>query len=133
MDTEDIKRLGKEFKWIPGPCAYCNGKGTVRKSMIKKIPVDTTYLSTDLVSSERTRLISGDKAALERAEYFEIQTEAMLEQIHFLHTSANLDSKSIAEFYSIADQQLKRDQVAFDDFVEYVEQILSKKNNANKA
>ncbi len=101
--------------------------------MIKKIPVDTTYLSTDLVSSERTRLISGDKAALERAEYFEIQTEAMLEQIHFLHTSANLDSKSIAEFYSIADQQLKRDQVAFDDFVEYVEQILSKKNNANKA
>jgi len=29
VDWDDIKRLDKELKWIPGSCAYCNGKGTI--------------------------------------------------------------------------------------------------------
>ena len=31
VDQEDIRRLGREMEWIPGPCAYCEGTGKVEE------------------------------------------------------------------------------------------------------
>lgn len=53
VDWEDIKRLGKELKWLPGKCAYCNGTGKVSSEMLSKLSADTTYLTTDISEEER--------------------------------------------------------------------------------
>jgi len=63
VDWDDIKRLKKELKWVPGPCAYCSGKGKVNSDLQSKIDVDTTYLTIDLSPEERKRLMTNDEEA----------------------------------------------------------------------
>lgn len=128
VDLEDIKRLKRQLKWEPGECAYCSGKGVVKKSAINNVAVDTTYLSIDIDTPEHKRLLNGDRAALERAEWYELKLDLMIEQIRFLSTKANMDSTSIAEFFKIGDEALSRDEIALNEFRDYVERIIENKD-----
>ena len=64
VDRNDIKRLGKELKWLPEKCAYCNGTGKVSLKMTERVKADKTYLTTDISKLaviphfSRTKIIS---------------------------------------------------------------------------
>ena len=60
VDWDDIKRLGKELKWGPGRCAYCNGTGKVDPALMSKVAVGETYLTTNLPYAERKGVIDGN-------------------------------------------------------------------------
>jgi serine/threonine protein kinase len=40
VDENDIKRLKREFEWIPGNCAYCDGVGKVTQEKAVSVPAD---------------------------------------------------------------------------------------------
>ena len=73
VDVEDIQRLKKEVFWAPGKCAYCNAIGKVPPGRTEQLSVDFEYLTTDLQSWERHKVINGNVDALKRAdEYKEV-------------------------------------------------------------
>ena len=126
VDLNDLKRLQKELKWIPGNCAYCLGKGKVRSKMISRVPADMTYLTLELPPLERNRLINGDENALLRAKVYDTQTNEFIEQMRYLNSKGNMDPTSIAEFYRIGDAKLRNEEKAMRELVEYIERIFSK-------
>jgi hypothetical protein len=67
--------------------------------MIKKVPVDTSYLTSNLPKEERQRLIHGDEGALLRARHHEIQTNDFIRQIEYLHFTGNMELSKIVDFY----------------------------------
>lgn len=66
VDWDDIKRLNRQLKWVPAPCAYCLGTGKVTKEMITNVPVDYTYLTIDLPESEMDKIKEGNAETLEK-------------------------------------------------------------------
>ena len=81
VDEADIARLKKELIWAPGKCAYCNGNGKVPPDRIDKVDPDFLYLTTDLPSWERHKVINGDKEALDRAKQFEAAINNFIDEI----------------------------------------------------
>src|SRR5690348_13904757 len=63
VDLDDIIRLGKKGIWIPGKCAYCNGKGKVSSDMLSKVKADNPYLTTNTSKEERMLMIQGHHAS----------------------------------------------------------------------
>lgn len=50
VDDSDIKRLDRENEWIPGPCAYCEEKGSVNESKPDSIdPADPDIVHSYVV------------------------------------------------------------------------------------
>lgn len=124
VDWDDIKRLNKELKWIPGKCAYCNGGGNVGSNMVSQVPVDTTYLSINLSEEERIRLIHQEQGAWARAQQHEDKVDGFLKQVVYLHKTGNLNATQIADFYLISakeDNALAKEK---QELVEYIERIL---------
>ena len=58
VDKDDIIRLKQQGKWGTGRCAYCEGTGTVDKAMLSKVPVDASYLTTNLSEAERDAIVN---------------------------------------------------------------------------
>lgn len=52
VDKADIKRLGRQNEWLPGPCAYCEGQGFVDSKMPENIPVDKVDLAFEFGPKE---------------------------------------------------------------------------------
>ena len=125
VDWNDIKRLKKELKWIPGPCAYCNGKGKVDIGLQSKIAVDATYLTTDLSPEERKKFITNDEGARQRAVDHETQTDDFIEQVEFLYFTGNMESSKIAEFYLL--HQNETDSEDKNELVDYINRIIELK------
>ncbi|WP_298518110.1 hypothetical protein [uncultured Kordia sp.] len=125
VDLDDIKRLNKELKWLPGSCAYCNGKGKVKPELISKIAVDTTYLTTDLSTEERKKLIAHDELAVLKAAYHDIHTDSFIEEITFLHFQGNLDSNTIAAFYQLNQKALNAEDKA--KLIDYINEVIAHK------
>ena len=122
VDQDDIKRLKKELKWAPGSCAYCNGSGKVSKHFENKIAVDTSYLTSDLSSAERKRLISGDEQAVSRGIQFEKFTDDFIAQIKFLHSKGNMPPEEITEFFLITENAMSDKEK--DELRDYIVQVL---------
>lgn len=99
VDTNDIKRLGKELIWGPGKCAYCNGIGKVRPDQIGKAAADEGYLVTTLSRAERRRILDGDPAALKRAQEWNMNINQTVRQILTLHLVQKLSAEEIAELF----------------------------------
>lgn len=97
VDENDIKRLKKEMQWLPGNCAYCNGLKTVAASMVNTVPVDLTYLTTDLSATERRKLKSNDPEAMQRASDFDAYINKFVDQVVQLYFVENLEVEQIAE------------------------------------
>lgn len=127
VDWDDIKRLEKELKWIPGKCAYCNGLGKVSTEMASRVSVDNTYLTTNISQEERKRLINRDDQATQRANLFETQVNDFILQIEYLHFIGNLEPPKIADFYLIPKTESEVSFTERKELLEYVERVIENK------
>jgi hypothetical protein len=132
VDWDDIERLEKKLKWIPGDCAYCNGKGEVHATLVSKIAVDHTYLTTDLPEQERKRIINGDKDALERGHVYDSDINNFIQQVEFLHFNGGLDINKIIEFYFIPKSESEMSPEEKKDFIAYISKIIEHKKENEK-
>ena len=130
VDTEDIKRLGRELSWRPGSCAYCNGKGEVNADMINKVPPGEAYLTRNLSSSERQAVIDGDPEAKERMKLFKMNVDRLIQDITTLHFSRRLNSEQIAELYMESLQDLSAEDYAQEkkDLITYINKVITRQN-----
>ena len=100
VEAEDIIRLKKELFWAPGKCAYCNGIGKVPPERIEKLSADFAYLTTDLPSWERHKVINGNPDALKRADEFQQLIDCMVGEIEQLYYIDNKEPGEIADYFS---------------------------------
>jgi hypothetical protein len=127
VDVEDIKRLKKEAFWIPGPCAYCNGIGKVPPDRIEKVPVDFEYLTTDLSSLERFKVINRDEGAFARAKAFKEGVLNFIEDIEHLYYIENKEPNEIAEYFFRKHRQYSYSEAEKKEIVDYVEKVIKSK------
>jgi DNA-binding transcriptional ArsR family regulator len=97
VDNEDIKRLKKEFYWAPGPCAYCEGIGSVTSDIINSVEVDEAYLTFDLSPVERTKFLLKDNEAVERSKMFKSVIEYLKDTVIRLYSLENKNINEITE------------------------------------
>lgn len=125
VDLNDIKRLNKELKWGPGECAYCNGKGKINPKIQNKIPVDTTYLTTDLSKQERKKLINNDKQALIKGLVSEKKADDLIKQVEFLHFEGKLNPDKIVELFLIPQNAISSTEKQ--ELLDYILRIIEHK------
>jgi hypothetical protein len=128
VDLEDIKRLQKELFWIPGKCAYCNGIGRVPPDRIEKINVDFEYLTTDLPSWERSKVINGDEAALERGNEFKKLIQSFVQDIEHLYYIENKEPSEIANYIIHKHGKHEVSTLEKQELVNYIERVIKSKN-----
>lgn len=129
VDWDDIKRLNQELRWIPGDCAYCGGLGKVNDRIEENVPVDASYLVTNLPEDERKRIVNGNPDALERGKRLEEQIDTVINQIFYLHFETGLNSTQIAKFYFIGLEDSETYESKRQEFADYVERVIQKKAN----
>ena len=131
VDWDDIKRLKKELRWLPGVCAYCNGVGKIDPKMEDTVAVDTTFLTNNLSKQERRRILNGDPAILERANLYDRHIDEFIKQICFLYFEGNLSANQIVDFFTISKsvfKAFKNEKVKLTDYIERVIQVSKSKN-----
>lgn len=128
VDIDDIRRLRKELFWGPGKCAYCNGIGKVSPDRIERIKADFEYLTTDLTSSERRKIINNDQDALERANMFKAEVQRLIEEIRALYFTENKEPEEIAEHLSNKYGRLAFPPFERNQIIEYIEKVINAKS-----
>jgi hypothetical protein len=121
---EDIKRMNRELKWRPGSCAYCNGTGKVYPDIVEKIPIETTYLSTDISAREARKLQNGDKDALERAAKRELDIDNFICEIMEMHGN-KMSISQIADHYFLKFPLHFRTDFQKNEFTDYVQRVVA--------
>jgi hypothetical protein len=127
VDVEDIKRLKKELFWLPGKCAYCNGIGKVPPDRIEKISADFEYLTTDLPSWERHKVINGDEDALQRAEEHKELIRKIVQEIEHLYYLDNKVPGEIADYFLRKNGRLVYSESDKQEIIDYVEMVIKSK------
>ncbi len=127
VDMEDIKRLKMEFFWGTGTCAYCNGSGKVSKEMTEKLSADLAYLTTDLPSIERHKLMNGNRDALNRAKEFNQLVNSLIEDIEHMYYIDNMEPDAIAEQIFYKQGRLEYSITEKNETVDYVEIVIKSK------
>jgi hypothetical protein len=127
VDFEDIKRLKKEAFWIPGQCAYCNGLGKVPPDRMEKVPVDFEYLTTDLPSWERLKVINGNEDALARAKKHKELVLGFVEDIEQLYYIENKEPYEIADHFFQKHGQHNYAETERLQVIEYVKKVIKSK------
>ena len=127
VDLEDIKRLNKELFWAPGKCAYCNGIGKVPPDRPEKVNTDFEYLTTDLASCERHKVINGDHDALKRANEFKDLIQNIIEEIEQLYYIENKESSEIAEYIFHKQGRHVFSQSEKQELIDYIEKVIKSK------
>lgn len=131
VDTNDIVRLNKELKWSPGTCAYCNGTGKVDSELEKNIPVNTSYLTTDLDAAERDRILKGDASAWNRAKEFDAQADIAIAQICYLHFNCSLTVEQIVEFYLLNPTNSTNQENERQELIDYIRKVIDDRVRKN--
>lgn len=127
VDLDDIKRLGQELRWNPGPCAYCNGKGKVTANQTQKVAADNAYLTNDIGQHERARLFLQDEGALHRAKMQEKRVKDFVAQIEYLYHMGKMNAEMIADFYLIGradDETAEQEKL---ELIDYINRVINKK------
>ncbi|MBO9203225.1 MULTISPECIES: hypothetical protein [Niastella] len=127
VDVEDIKRLKKELFWAPGKCAYCNGIGKVPPDRIEKLSADFEYLTTDLPSWERLKVINGDKDALKRANEQKEVIQKIVEEIEHLYYIENKEPGEIAAYFFHKRGQFVYSASEKQEIIDYVDRVIKSK------
>ncbi len=99
--------------------------------MISRIEVDCSYLTNDISSVERRRLINRDTDALSRAEYFEASLEYQIKQIVYLYEVGKMKHVEIMEFFFLNEEERDDLEENKSEFLEYVKQVIEFKVNTN--
>src|ERR1044072_3977598 len=135
VDENDIKRLKKEMQWLPGNCAYCNGLKTVAADMVNTVPVDLTYLTTELSATERRKLKSNDQNAMQRASDFDAYINEYVEHVAQLYFVENLEVEEIAEQLlqpkPVSPGENSEYLQAKTELMDYIAKIIALKKNGN--
>jgi len=125
VDWDDIQRLKKNLKWIPGDCAYCAGNGKVPKSMLSKVKVNETYLTKGLSLEERLLLIDNNPQALERAKGYDEFINSFITEVGSLSKSKNLSAEEITDsIIETEGREFSENQRI--ELLEYVKRIVEK-------
>ena len=131
VDWDDIKRLKKELRWIPGKCAYCNGTGRVSKKMLSNVSVDNAYLTNNLTEQERKNVINNDQHALQRASLLEKQVNDFIMQVEYLHFNGNMNANKIAEFYLLPKTKPEVSSNEKAELIDYIGRIIENRKGKN--
>jgi len=124
VDIDDIKRLRKELFWGPGKCAYCNAIGKVPQDRIEKIDAGFEYLTTDLTSTERHKVINSDEEALERANTFKKEVQKLIEEIRNQYYIENKEPDEIADFLFNKHGRLVFPPSKRSETIKYIEKVI---------
>jgi hypothetical protein len=127
VDLDDIQRLKKELFWAPGKCAYCNGIGKVPPDRIEKVSADFEYLTTDLSSWERNKVINGDKEARSRANDHKEVIQKLVAEIEHLYYIENMEPSEIAEHLFHKQNRDLYSDTEKNELVAYIEKIIKSK------
>ncbi|MEO8402990.1 MAG: hypothetical protein ABI480_00285 [Chitinophagaceae bacterium] len=130
VDMEDIKRLKKELFWGPGKCAYCNGTGKVPPNRMEALYIDSEYLTTDLPTSERHKLINGDEDALKRADAFKEIIQKFIGEIEHLYYIENKEPDEIADYLFQNRGRLVYSDAEKQELIVYVEKVIKSKRKS---
>ena len=131
VDATDIKRLKKIGFWLPGKCAYCNGKGSVPSKRISNIAADAAYLTTTLPVTERIRLLNGDAEALQRAQEYEAAMRHFISEIENMYFIENMEPDGIAEYLLMRSGVPVADSIERSELIGYIEKVIKDKINPN--
>lgn len=127
VDLEDIERLQKVLFWAPGKCAYCNGIGKVPPDRIEKLSAGIEYLTTDLPSWERHKVINGNPDALIRAKEYKEAIQKIVEEIEHLFYIENKEPGEIADHFFHKRDQLVYTESDKQEIIDYVETVIKSK------
>lgn len=127
VDLEDIRRLKKELFWGPGKCAYCNGMGKVHPGRKEKPGADLEYLTTDLSSRERHKIITGDEDALKRANEYKESIQDLIKEIEYLYYIENKEPNEIADYFFHRQRQHVYSESEKQEIIDYVEKVIKSK------
>lgn len=129
VDWEDIERLNKSLKWLPGKCAYCNGVGKIYKQNASKALVSTTYLTINLSTQERNRLIKQDKNALERSESFDKFLDNLIQKIENLYFVEKMSVELIYEELLKPTEEFEGYKIVEEELRDYIERVIALKKD----
>lgn len=129
VDLEDIRRLNKELKWVPAPCAYCNASGKTTPEMLSKVPVDTTYLTIDLPESEIEKIKNADPEALEKGRQKELFVDNLIKYAEHHYETGNMDAESIAELYLKTEDESAQFSLERENLIQYIEKVIELKKS----
>ncbi|MCB0823220.1 MAG: hypothetical protein KDC09_11020 [Bacteroidales bacterium] len=123
--------MNKELYWLPGKCAYCNGKGKVNPGLISKVSPDSSYYTVSLSKDERRRIKQKDQFALERANNYNKQVENFIKQIEYLYFAGGLDVQQIVDFYMISqpNEDFVDDEGRKVELIDYITKVVDKRTN----
>ncbi|SHF76783.1 hypothetical protein [Flavobacterium defluvii] len=132
VDWDDIRRLNKVLKWVPAPCAYCNGSGKTTKEMLANVPVDMTYLTIDLPESEIEKIKNGDIETLEKGKQKELFLENLIKYVQDHYLNKNMTAEDIAELYLRTESENAQFSIERQNLIQYIRQIIElKKSDLN--
>ena len=126
VDLQDIERLKRDLFWLPGKCAYCKGKMRVPPDMPATVPTDLAYLSLDLPSWERRRLIKGEQAAFNRAREFEFRLEQILAKMRQMYHEGMTNPEDIARYMYNEYWKISYTAPELLQMVKYIERVIKK-------
>ncbi|KRD08208.1 hypothetical protein ASE21_16080 [Flavobacterium sp. Root901] len=131
VDRDDIRRLKKQLKWVPAPCAYCNGSGKTTKEMLSKVPVDITYLTIDLPESEIEKIKNGDKETLEKGKQKELFLDHLIKYVQDQYAN-NMDAETIADLYLRTESENALFSIERENLIQYIQEIIELKKSEFK-
>lgn len=129
VDWDDIRRLNRQLKWIPAPCAYCDAKGRVPKEMLSKVAVDCTYLTIDLPESVIEKIKQGDPETVEKGKQREVFVDQLIEYAEHLFVTQNLDAESIANLYLKFEAEEAPFAVTREELIKYIQGVIELKKS----
>jgi hypothetical protein len=127
VDLHDIERLSMQRYWRPGKCAYCKGKGKVPPDRPGKISPDLAYLSLDVPSWERYKLINGDPLALQRARKHKALIDQLVQDIQHLYYIENREPDDIAAHLFQENGNNHYTQSEKQELIDYINKVLKEK------
>ncbi len=94
---------------------------------IEKISPDFEYLTTDLSSLERDKVINGDLDALKRADEFKEVIQKIVEEIEYLYYIENKEPSEIADHFLQKEGKLEYSASERQEIIDYVEIVIKSK------
>ncbi|MBZ4036999.1 hypothetical protein K6T82_19690 [Flavobacterium sp. 17A] len=132
VDWEDIRRLNRQLKWTPAPCAYCNASGRVEKEMISKVAVDCMYLTIDLPESVIEKIKEGDAATIEKGKQRELFVDFLIQFTEHHYLTQNMDAENIANLYLATEAKTANFSVTKPELIKYIQGVIElKKSTSN--
>lgn len=127
VDWDDIKRLNRQLKWVPAPCAYCDATGRVPKELLSKVAVDCMYLTIDLPESVIEKIKEGDAATIEKGKQRELFVDHLIQYAEHHYVTQNLDAESIANLYLNSEAEKASFSVTREELIKYIQGVIELK------